>query len=614
VDPVVSARPAHARRASPQGLLLLCLLLGASAARADFFSPGDLARAHAHLEGLSNCTKCHEAGQKLSQERCLACHTELAESIREGDGFHGRLPEAERAACHTCHREHHGRDFSLVDWGPKKLEGFSHAAKTGFALEGKHANVKCAECHEPRLVLDEKVRALLEKNPKRKTFLGLSTACKACHYDEHRGQLGTQCGECHTPKAWKPPTGFDHTKVGWALEGAHRKVSCTGCHTTTETAPAPAGTFPAPRSTTYARYEELPHASCADCHEDPHQGRFGERCESCHTVESWRQIRNAQKSVEFHDKTRFPLRGLHVDVACKSCHGPFPGQAARFRGLSFGSCEACHADAHLGQLAGPGGRSPPCDQCHSVDGFSPARFDVEAHAKTSWPLEGAHRAVACTGCHREEPALARKVPASVRQELARKRRPALFNFLLFDFPSQSLKRCESCHEDPHGGQFSAQEGCAACHQVESFHALGFQHDRDSRFPLTGKHASAACAACHPTALVKGREQVRYRPLETDCAACHEDVHAGQFAPAQGQPTDCARCHDTAGFTPTRFVHAQPFTDFLLVGRHTGLSCEKCHPSVPVGNGLEVRRYKGLPRTCEGCHADAHHGAFQGFHP
>jgi hypothetical protein len=612
VDPLLSRARPHLRSSGAAALLAVALGLCATAARADFFSPGELSRAHASLEGLKNCTQCHEAGQKLSQEKCLSCHTELAGSLRDRRGFHGRIPAAERA-CETCHSEHHGRDAALIDWGPKKQAGFEHASRTGFALEGEHARAGCEKCHEPRLIVDDTVRAMLKKQPGRKTFLGLPTACNLCHYDEHRGQLGARCEQCHTPKAWKPAPGFDHGKTDFALEGAHRKVDCQKCHTATQTAPAPAGAFPAPRSATFTKFEDLPHARCQDCHEDPHKGRFGERCESCHTVESWHQVRDAAKERAFHDKTRFPLKGSHLDVACKSCHGPFPGRPARFQGLAFRECSDCHADAHLGQLAEVGGKKPDCDQCHAVDGFTPARFGLEAHAKTRYPLEGSHRAVACIGCHREEQSLSKRIPPAVRQELARKKRPALFSFMLFDFP-QRLDRCETCHADPHAGQLPRNEGCRTCHQVDSFHALSFQHDRDTRFPLTGKHASVACALCHPTVKVNGRELTRYKPLEATCTACHEDVHAGQLATAPGEPTDCTRCHDTAAFQQTKFTHTPPFTGFLLEGRHASLSCEKCHPSVAVGGGREIRKYQGTPRTCEGCHADAHHGAFQGFQP
>lgn len=596
-----------------RALLAVAVALCAFTASADFFSPGDLSKAHSSLEGIKNCTQCHEAGQKLSQDKCLSCHKELSAEISEHRGFHGKMPASERA-CETCHSEHHGRDAALIDWGPKKQAGFEHASKTGFALEGEHARVNCEKCHDSRLIIDDTVRALLKKHPSRRTFLGLATTCNQCHFDEHRGQLGAKCEQCHTPKAWKPAPGFDHSKTDFALEGAHRKVGCEKCHTGTQTAPVAAGTFPAPRSATFIKFEGLPHAKCQDCHEDPHKSRFGENCTSCHTVDSWHQVRDAQKERAFHDKTRFPLKGEHLNAPCKSCHGPFPGRPAKFQGLAFNDCTDCHADAHLGQLAGSGGKPPDCDQCHSVEGFVPARFTLESHAKTRYPLEGSHRAVACIGCHREEPALSKRIPATVRQELARKKRPALFSYRVFDFPPK-LERCETCHADPHSGQFSAlPDGCRTCHQLDSFHALSFQHDKDTRFPLTGKHASVACASCHPTVKENGRELTRFKPLETGCFACHEDVHASQFAALPGQPTDCTRCHETTGFKPTKFTHTPPFTDFLLEGNHASLTCDKCHVSVDVGGGKQIRKYQGTPRTCEGCHADAHHGAFQGFEP
>jgi hypothetical protein len=106
--------------------------------------------------------------------------------------------------------------------------------------------------------------------------------------------------------------------------------------------------------------------------------------------------------------------------------------------------------------------------------------------------------------------------------------------------------------------------------------------------------------------------VRYRPLETACAGCHADPHAGQLA--AGGRTDCARCHGAEDWKKTRFAHAPPFTTYQLEGKHARVACEKCHPAVPVGRGVEVRRYKPLPTACEACHQDFHHGAMRGVEP
>jgi len=245
-----------------------------------------------------------------------------------------------------------------------------------------------------------------------------------------------------------------------------------------------------------------------------------------------------------------------------------------------------------------------------VQGWAPQRFDLEDHVTSRYPLLGAHRTVACSQCHLHEPRLADRVPSEVRARLAREKRPARVSPALFALgPSQ---RCEQCHADAHAGQFPermAGESCAGCHEAQSFLPARFDHEKESRFPLTGKHEKAACAGCHP---VGAGGAVRYRPLGTDCAACHQDPHAGQLA-REGK-NDCARCHGTTGWKKTAFQHAPPFTSFKLEGKHARARCEACHLLVKVGDGVEVRRYRGLPGTCEGCHADFHQGAFRGFRP
>lgn len=597
--------------------LVLAVLLCAGPARADVFSPGPLSRAHQSLEGLGQCTKCHAAGQQLAAATCLACHAELAPRVAAGRGFHGRLPPAEREACQGCHHEHQGRDFPLVDWGRAGQKAFDHG-RTGFALRGKHRRVDCARCHDPRLVADPAVEAMLRKQPARRTLLGAPQACAACHFDEHRGQLGADCQRCHSEDAWKPAPRFDHARSAYRLDGKHAKVACARCHPAVEEPPRgapPAVTAPV-RAGAFVRYRELPFQRCTDCHKDPHQDRFGAACAGCHTTESWARVVGAGAKRAFHEKTRYPLRGAHLEASCEACHGPWPGEKARYKGIAFGRCTDCHADAHLGQLAPAAGPAPragaaqTCDRCHGLEGFLPARYELEDHARATYRLEGAHRAVACARCHPKDARLAAKVPGAVRAELARKRRPVKVSLAVYDVPKAS--DCRTCHRDPHGGQLDARargEGCAACHGLDSFRKVRLDHAA-TRFALTGKHARAACASCHrPDA----SGTVRYRPLPLACAGCHADVHAGQLA-RPGEGTDCGRCHGTEAWKPAdRFAHAQPFTKFALDGKHRQVACEKCHPAVQV-EGAAVTRYRPVPITCQGCHADFHRGAFRGYAP
>src|SRR5512135_879595 len=102
-------------------------------------SPGELSKAHQALEGISNCTQCHESGQGLSNEKCLACHLEIKGHIQRKHGYHFANASA---PCVTCHKEHLGREAAITRFDEL---GFDHA-KAGFVLTGKHGALKCAQC------------------------------------------------------------------------------------------------------------------------------------------------------------------------------------------------------------------------------------------------------------------------------------------------------------------------------------------------------------------------------------------------------------------------------------------------------------------------------------
>jgi hypothetical protein len=578
-------------------------------ARADLVSPGELSRAHEKLDGLQNCTKCHAAGQQLSPERCLECHKELRASISAGKGFHGRLREK---ACAACHHEHQGRGYALLDWGDGGQKSFDHQ-QTGYALTGKHAKVKCADCHDPRRITDAAVKEVVGKG--RKSMLGAPVACAGCHFDEHRGQLGNDCARCHDAAAWKPATkGFDHARTQYPLTGLHAKVPCAKCHVPI-TDPQGKHDFPQAASATYGRMKPLPFAACTDCHKDPHQNRFGPLCATCHVVEGWKAVKPQGEAAGFHDKTRYSLRGAHVKVACKACHGPYEGQLrARYKDMAFSACTDCHQDAHLGQLGKKGTPQAACDRCHAVQGWVPVRFDLAEHQKTRYPLVEAHMAVACDRCHQKDPKVAERVPAAMRAEAKRQRRPVKVSEFTMEKKLDG-KKCTSCHRDVHQGQFDkrmAVEGCTACHDQATFTRTRFDHARDTKFRLDGKHGKTACASCHAVATGKdGKPFVRYAGAPVACARCHADPHAGQFGVKK--VTECAQCHGVDEWKKLKFVHAEPFTTYTLTGKHAKLACDKCHPAAKVGK-LEIKRYKPVPRECQGCHADFHKGAFRGYEP
>ncbi|MDP2343621.1 MAG: cytochrome c3 family protein [Deltaproteobacteria bacterium] len=592
---------------------------------AQVFSPGPLAKPHAQLEGLGNCTQCHGEGSQHDNARCLECHGEIDRRRSQGRGYHAKV---RAQLCAECHREHRGVDVDLITWpGAGTQRSFDHRL-TGWPLLGKHKGNDCKKCHEPRRVVDDDARRL-QADKGRATLLGLAPTCVGCHFDEHRDQEGERCDKCHTPEKWKPAPLFDHNKMSvFALTGRHKQVACTKCHVAVVDDGVgvddvnAAGVFPAPRDSAFLQMKPVPHARCTECHDDPHRGNFGRNCVQCHSTAGWPVIKVTAEDTGFHDKTRYPLRGAHVDVNCRVCHGPFRGQPAVFKGLKHERCADCHADAHAGQIAVDAKGAVRCEQCHVVDAFVPATFDVAAHDKTRFPLEGGHRAIACTTCHTRAERLVRNVPKAVRARLEQRGRPLLASAVQLDLPGLKLvgdkgpMRCESCHDDVHAGQFDARikaRGCNACHDARSFKEPEFDHD-GSRFPLLGKHKRVDCVACHARERRPGKPAlVRYRPLPFACADCHVDEHLGQLG------TDCARCHGNDGFKPSTFDHVDPRrTRFVLEGRHQEVACAKCHVAVQVA-GVDradqtTSRYRPVPMECATCHDDEHQTRFDGFAP
>src|SRR2546421_3022669 len=552
------------RHASCGVLLAVCWL--AAAAHGQVFSPGPLNKGHANLEGLANCTRCHVAGGQPSYSRVFACTPGRTRGVAKPRGFRGPRVPAERV-CSKCHHEHQGRAFALVDWGKRGKTRFDHR-RTGFPLLGKHAPLKCDQCHQDRLIVDPSIHELRKTHAGRKTYLGVAMQCSACHFDEHRGQLRTACKDCHDEKGWQPAPKFQHARIDFPLEGKHAEVKCVSCHAREHDPRFSRSVFPAPVSEVFSRFTPVAHAACTACHKDPHQNRFGQDCQSCHVADGWLVLKGVAGERAFHEKTRYPLRGAHAEVACKSCHGPFHGSRAMFKGLAFDTCSACHVDAHLSQLGKPPEKAAACERCHTVQGFRPVRYEVQDH--TSWPLSGAHQAVACFLCHRAAPKLETRAVLLRAWIEQRKRKDRIS---LADFhPPADTSRCDGCHGDPHGGQFQKrvkESGCADCHQVASWAEVRFDHDRDTRLALTGGHAGRSCASCH---VPDAAGRARYTALPLACSSCHGDAHPGQFAAASGGQTDCTRCHSTAAWTATSFQHRPPFTTFELDGKHASVAC------------------------------------------
>ena len=546
-----------------RALTLLLVLLPILAARGQL-TPGKLAAPHKQLEGLTRCTQCHELGKPIDGSRCLACHGALDARIKARKGWHAQ-ERVRSKACISCHSDHHGLDYKMIYWD-KGQAAFVHA-ETGWELKGRHAELKCRDCHRKELVREELKRSK-GSDPSR-TFMGLGTACLACHRDEHQGQLGDDCASCHTAAAWNKTT-FDHDQARFALAGAHARLACDRCHKP-EIVRAAAGRFVVETKAAglAARFKPLPFARCTDCHQDPHGGRLGADCLSCHTAASFTGSREGFD----HSRTRYPLTGAHVRVECAKCHKG--SEPARSRPRSQ-DCAPCHQDPHQGQLGKAAGQS--CSTCHDTERFSPSGYGVARHQEGRAPLAGAHQAVACGDCH------TRKSPQEpVRYDLGGR-----------GFSGQA---CADCHQDAHQGQakpWMGEAGCLDCHGLEQWAVKNWDHDR-AAFKLGGRHIQVACVKCHKSAEAR---HVPFKGLAKDCAGCHQDPHRGQLLAASETRPDCARCHSSADWKETHFSHDN--SRFPLDGQHKNLACLSCHKPERDEQG-DFIRYKPLGIRCEDCH-------------
>ncbi len=467
---------------------------------------------HATLE----CAKCH-----------LAPGLDLA---RDGKGRPIPLYKPLRHdECSACHRDPHENRLGPACGKCHVTEGFKKTAAGGFdhgvtryPLAGRHVGLECAKCHDP-------VKAW----GKRPAF----ARCDDCHRDPHAGETRlagkpADCAACHAVSGFRPSTYTvdRHREAAYPLEGKHRGVECRGCHLL-KPAKVPAEKLGAAGILMRPRF-----ATCRDCHAEAHDGQLtgradGGACRTCHAPSGWKP---SLFTVSDHATLKLALEGRHEEIACAACHGPrrrdlpvlpgpdTTGTAGVMLALGSGACVTCHVDPHFGRYDRPAEASPPggCRACHAASTFRPATVGVETHREYSFPLEGAHRAVPCTGCHRE---LMRPPLSSTLVGAGVKLVPLRFN--------QHRSACRDCHDGPHGTQFAvrADKGaCGTCHGVDAFApADHFDHDRDTAFGLRGAHAKVACAECHPSRKdADGVERIRYRPTPTECESCHRGGRPG----------------------------------------------------------------------------------------
>jgi len=250
----------------------------------------------------------------------------------------------------------------------------------------------------------------------------------------------------------------------------------------------------------------------------PRPGHGGDtHCAACHTAEGWKKVTFA------HERTGFPLQDRHREVACAACHAEsdFSRPLAR-------ACAACHRDVHAGRMG------QRCDRCHRPTSFKEAAFDVAAHRRTGFPLNGRHAALPCEECHGN-------------------RRDRAFQRPIVD--------CYGCHQADYAGTATNPQAldhvaagfstsCRGCHGAWRFYPGRFAA-HDACFAIdSGPHAGIACRSCHTTSIppyVAGQPMTCTATPAPDCISCHSNV-APAHANVPGFANSNERCYQCHRFS------------------------------------------------------------------
>jgi hypothetical protein len=426
-----------------------------------------LVGAHSMLD----CAACHKGGATGQftglSTACYSCHQQDFKTPNF-DHVSAGFP----TTCESCH--------TMDNWFGAK---FDHLKYTGFALTGMHATLDCTACH-----INNK-------------YQGTPAACYACHQADYKGAtnpshvqaaLPHDCGICHTTVNWLNAK-FDHAAyTGYALTGLHATLKCAQCHIN-------------------GNYAGTPTA-CVSCHQGDYDGTrnpnhkaagFPTDCSICHTTNGW------SPSSFDHSKTGFPLTGDHLKIACSQCH-----VNNNYTTLPK-DCYSCHKKDYLGTNDPnhtAAGFPTTCNLCHSTTDWSGATFD---HAKTGFPLTGAHIKTPCQKCH--------------------------VNNVFAGTP----KACYSCHKsdykgttDPNHAAAGFPTTCETCHNTTSWLGATFNH---TWFNTQHGGANGVCKTCHTNSS-------NYAVFT--CTNCHAKARTdGQHSGVSGyvyNSVNCYACHKNTG--------------------------------------------------------------------
>ncbi|MEX2669842.1 cytochrome b/b6 domain-containing protein [Candidatus Uabimicrobium amorphum] len=307
------------------------------------------------------------------------------------------------------------------------LAGHARRSKNCYAchnLLGTISNQKCLKCHK-------KISKRIKTS---KGYHGqFKDKCTTCHND-HKGHDFEL-----RPLKQKE---FNHQQALFSLSGAHKKVKCEECHRQKNK-----------KSPTYIG---ISFGKCNNCHKTPHGRQFSASCTKCHNpnANGWHV-----PFIKFnHQKTSFPLKGMHKHLSCGECHKKNRYGRVQYTKMKYRRCNDCHEDVHRGI-------KQSCSSCHNEKGWHGKHLNFN-HNTTRFPLNKDHQGVSCNKCHQQKNVFSKNTISceSCHSDYA--------NIVAGKWggktfpPDRHYKKisCKGCHEDEiKRSTVSPEKTCSHCH-------------------------------------------------------------------------------------------------------------------------------------------------------
>ena len=305
-----------------------------------------------------------------------------------------------------------------------------------------------------------------------------------------------------------------------------------------------------------------------------------------------------------HDQTTFPLRGLHSNTACESCHinGVFKGTP--------NTCEGCHSrgGASTAKLK-PANHIPTitdCSSCHIAQSWLPARF---SHSSLTQSCLACHNGTSATG----KPSTHIITTASCD---VCHRTTAWFPAAGFDHVNLGGKTCVQCHNGStatgkpakHIPTIPLNRACSDCHlSTSSWLPALFTHSSPpgtcsgchNGSTATGKpsghvRTTLGCDSCHTTGTTAWLPAIfTHAPTDTDCKSCHNGTNAtGKPAGHVTTAAQCSVCH-TGGTSSWAVASGANH-----IGVTSATICSTCHGVGAIG---KPSTHIAITLNCSACH-------------